>query len=355
MLVDFQQILKSEKLPPVIMLFGQEEFLIEEAYNKLIKKFITNSNMRDSFDETDASEKGISADSIADMVSSVSLLSSSRIVAVKNFHELYKGRLDKKKNLNMPLVRYLNNPSPENVLIILAQEKSIDGATKKRSQLNKVISAAKFPYNIILEKHICAEFPKVWENQMPAFIVKRFAELNKKIDPEAAKLLLSRINPELRQIANEIDKVDIYYRDKEVINVNDINFLIGSSRNYNIFELQKQIGLKKSDKAIFILHKMMEESKSETPIIIVNMLARYFMVLWKLNDLQKEYTNKFQLAGKAGLSPVFVDDYRAALNNFSEMQLNRAFIYLADADEMVKTSSSDSLAILQNMIINIMD
>lgn len=353
MIVDFQQILNSEKLPPVVLLFGQEEFLIEEAYNKLIKKFIKNIGINESFEELDASEKEISADVVADMISSVSLLSSSRIIAVKYFNELYKGRLDKKKNLNMPLVRYLNNPNPDNVLILLAQEKSIDGATKKKNQLAKVISAAKFPYNILLEKHVCSEFPKVWENQMPAFIVKRFSELNKNIDPEAAKLLLSRINPDLRQISNEIDKVDIFYRDKSEINVNDINFLIGSSRNYNIFELQKALGLRKTDKAIFILHKMMEESKSETPIIIVNMLARYFMVLWKINDLAKEYPNKFQLAGKAGLSPVFVDEYKNALNNFTEKELNRAFIHLADTDEMIKTSASDSLAILQNMIINI--
>jgi DNA polymerase-3 subunit delta len=351
MLVDINEILSLEQLPPIILLFGQEEFLIEEAYNKIINKFVSKDHNQYSFDEIDASEKDIIPEYVIDMASAVTMLNDKRIIAVKNFNEFYKGRLDKKKHAKSIVAKYFNEPNPDNSLIILATEKSIDGAAKKKGQMEKVISSAKFPYHILIEKHYCAEFPKVWENQLPRFIIDRFSSLNKRIDIDAANLLLSRVNPDIRQIINEIEKIDIYFADKPVINSKDINSIIGSSRNYNIFELQRVIGQKKTDKSLEIMYKMMSDSRQE--MLIITMLTRYFMIIWKMYDLRNENFNKFQLAGKVGVSPAFIADYQNALNIYNDKELNSVFIHLADADEELKSSGADAITILQNMIIKI--
>lgn len=351
MIASINQILNLTELPPITLLYGQEDFLIEKAYHQITAKFLQNDPNHYNFEEIDASEKEIDINYIIDMVSSVPMLGGNRIITIKNFNEFFKGRLDKKKNAGAPIAKYFNNPNPSTNLILLAKEKSIDGAVKKQQQFDKAISAAKFPYHILLEKHLCVEFPKVWENELPKYVIEKFNELNKNIDLEAVNLLLSRTNPELRQLNNEIEKIDIFYNNKNEISADDINAVIGSSRSFNVFELQRAVGQKKLNDAIYILNQMMSESKQE--MLIISMLTRYFIAVWKISELGKENLNKFQLAGKVGVSPAFIYDYQKAAKNYSQKELNRVFVVLADTDEELKSSSIDALSLLQNMLINI--
>lgn len=346
-------VLTIDELPQVILIFGEEDYLIEELSKKIINKHNIRNGGKYQIEEYDAEEKEINIASIIDSASAVSMLEGDKLVLIKNFHNLFKGRLDKKKNSRHPFLKYLENPNPSTKIILTAKENSIKGASKaiQSNKLDSIIKKAKFPYHILLEKASCIEFPKVWDNQLPAWIIQRFEKKGKRIDNEAARYLLEKSNPDLRSLDNEIDKIDIYFKDKNAIDVNDVNKVTGASRSYNIFELQKAIGNKDLYNSLLILKKMLNESRQE--MLIISMLTRYFSLIWKLKELKIENLNKFQLAGKLGVSPMFIADYQNAEKKYNNKELNKVFIVLADTDEELKSSNVNNLLIMQKMIINI--
>jgi DNA polymerase-3 subunit delta len=80
----------------------------------------------------------------------------------------------------------------------------------------------------------------MYEDRIPAWIGKHVEKLGKKISPDACVLLQSHVGRSLREIRNEIDKLFIFVGEKKTIESDDVNHVVGVSREYNIFELQKE-------------------------------------------------------------------------------------------------------------------
>lgn len=355
MITDLNKILSMNELPPVIMIFGEEEFSADNAYREIIDKAVSNPQDDYELTEIDAQDKGQSLANLIDLCSSISMLGGKTLAAVKNFEKFFPGKLKKHTWEKSNFFKYLNNPNPDSILLIKCFDSSLQGFGRKlrksSSDPEKVIQRLKFPYNIIIQNYPCIEYSKVYENQMPDWIIKVFSSKNKNIDREAADYLLAQSNPDLRTLYNEIEKIDLYYPKKENINVSDINKLIGSSRSFNVFELQKAIGKRDAEKSILILKNMMAASSSE--MLIITMLTRYFKKVWELSEHIGQIHNKFQLAGKVGISPMFIEDYKAALRSYEPAKLNSVFRVLTEADENLKTSKFDKFTIMQNMIIEL--
>ncbi len=248
------------------------------------------------------------------------------------------------------------NPSKSTVLVLRASLDNLNGLTNELSRNNakaeKKIDSAKFPLNAILRNHYWIEYPKVYESAFPAWVSRRFSSLGKAITREAADLLIAQCKPTLRDLANEAEKVVLYHKDKKEIGIDEINHLVGHTREYNIFELQKAVGERNIRKSFTILSFMLATDRQE--MLVITMLTRYFTMLWKLLDESKKTSDPRQLAQAVGLTPYFMSDYLSALKNYSPLELDNAFKFLCEADLSLKSSAGDSLFIMQQMLIKIM-
>ncbi len=91
-------------------------------------------------------------------------------------------------------------------------------------------------------------------------------------------------------------------------------------------------------------------------MLILSILTRYFIALWKLAESGKvSEQNKYEIARTVGVSPFFLNDYVIALQRFGIYRIDRAFSIICETDEALKTSSTDSLYLMQKMLINIME
>ncbi|MBK9247593.1 MAG: hypothetical protein IPM69_05645 [Ignavibacteria bacterium] len=140
-------------------------------------------------------------------------------------------------------------------------------------------------------------------------------------------------------------------QNKKKISTEDISAVVGDSRIYNVFELQKSIGEKNLSRSLEVMFHMLSAEKQE--ILIVSMLTRYFVVLWKLLEASKQSKNTFELSKSTGISSYFIPEYLNALQKYSPRQLNNAFFALRDADLQIKSTSQSAEIILQKMIISI--
>lgn len=355
MIESVAHITKSKKFPPILLMFGEEDFLLEEAYHELLVAATNGNSNSFNCDIVDASE--ISAETLVEMASAFPMMSDVRVIVVKHFEKLVAGRANSKAEQKSPLTKYFTAPSPTTFLILLADAPDLNGLSaassnpKQKSAAEKKLKAAKFPYNILLKECEWVEFPRLYDREIPTWVAKRFKTLKREITPDACELLIAQVGFSLRDLHNEIEKILIYVQDKTRITREDVINLIGANKTYNIFELQKAIGLKDLGKSIEIMQKMLSVDKQE--ILIITMLARYFTILWKLYEAKKTTNDNFELGRTVGISPFFVPEYIGALQKYPLPILEHAFIFLCEADLRLKTTSEQAETVLQKMLISI--
>lgn len=352
MIDNIDKILKSGTIPPVILLFGEEEFLVEEAMNKIVKSLCKTETDLYNLDMLDGEECDLMR--IADICSSYPLMSDRRVVVVKRFDSLFSGR-GKKADSGTPFAKYLDKPSPSTLLLLVSSEKSISGISsqlsKQSAAAQKKIDGFKFPYNVLLSKHEWKEFPKMYESSFPAFIVKRFAQEGKECPIEAAELLAVQTPPSLRDLHNEIEKVSLYAAEKKVITSDDVLAVTGSSRKYNPFELQKALGARNLNESLKILNNILAVSREE--MLIISVLTTYFTKIWK--TIECAAMPPAQLAGVIGVSPYFTDEYKNAAKKYKPEDINNAFLVICETDTALKSGTTDNLLAMNQMIINIVE
>jgi DNA polymerase III subunit delta len=357
MIDSIEKLIHDKKIPKVLLIFGEEEFLVEEAYSKLIKYLTLNDPSKSDFEILNAEEN--SPERIVDSCSSFPFLAEKRVVVVTNFDKLFSGKISKKTETSSSFAKYLSNPMDSTILILKGANKKIYGLSnalnskRDKAKGEKIISSSGFPYNIILNKYEWIEFPKVWENQFAGWLTKRLKSFGKTIDPEAAELFIIHSSQTLRDLNNEIDKLLIYLNDRNEIKMEDIDFLIGSNREFNVFELQKAVGSRNLKQSIKILENLLAVDRKE--MLILTVLTNYFISMLKLIEESAATNDKYILAGKLRISPAFVPEYLSALKLYTVNEIENAFNYLTETDLVLKSSSTDSLYILEKMLINIID
>jgi DNA polymerase-3 subunit delta len=357
MIENIGQLFENKELPPILLFFGEEDFLIEEAYKKLLDLICPDESSRYELEIFDIEEMkpSLAIDNIMDSCNNLPFLSKRRTIIIKRFENLFSGRTSAKSNEYVKFQSYMESPQDTTFLVLLSVDDKLKGfanAFKNKAKFDKLVKDAKFPYDSLIEKHEWLEFPKVYESEMPQWVSKRIKETGKKIEPEAVELLVAQTNPSLRELSSEIEKLLIYTDGKEEISIEDVHFVIGSSRVNNIFELQKAIGKRRLPEALKTLGNMLEADRQE--MLIMTMLTRYFFALWKLIEESGKTSNQFQLATKAGISPYFVNEYLQALSYYSPSEIENAFSIMCETDEKLKSVSVDSLYLMQDMLIRIM-
>jgi len=114
----------GNEIPHVILLYGEERFLLDEAYNELISKLIPDEQAKFDFESFDAEDSDYNM--IVDSCLSFPFVSAKRVVVVNNF-EAFIGRATKKEVVHGGFDKYLDDPQHSTVLILKGDIKLLNG------------------------------------------------------------------------------------------------------------------------------------------------------------------------------------------------------------------------------------
>lgn len=351
-----KQLIKTGKLPPVLTMFGEEEFLIEEDYNSLIQSILKDPSFSYDFEVLDGEHA--TPDRIAQSCTTFPFVAPVRVVVVNHFEKVFAGSSTKKGLDKTPFGRYLESPQPSTFLLLKVFDDSLKGMMSAKSSMAsdpksaKKVKSAKFPFNVLIEKYDCIEYPRIYESAIPKWIAQRVKSIGKSIDDDAVEFLAAHVHPNIRMIINDIEKLIIHIGEAGSITLEDVKFIVGASREYNVFELQNAIGQRNLAKTVEILAKMLSADRQE--MLIMAVLNKYFITLFKLIELSRDVSDKYTIAAQIGVSPFFVQDYMTAIKKYSPNDIEQAFVIMAETDEKLKSTSTDSLALLQQMLVRIM-
>jgi DNA polymerase III delta subunit len=118
--------------------------------------------------------------------------------------------------------------------------------------------------------------PRPWEQQQAArrFIQDRLRGAGKTAVGDALQLLDLRVGFNLRRLAGEIDKLLLFIGEKKEITADDVDAVIGTSREEQIFDLTEKLGQGEFPEAAVSLRQLLQQG--EPYMMILGFLRRQF-------------------------------------------------------------------------------
>jgi DNA polymerase-3 subunit delta len=344
-------ILKKGTFPPVLLLFGEEDLLVEESAKQLFDAAsqLDPSGMNSEIIDGD----GIAIDAILSTARSFPMLSERRVLWVKHFDKVHTPR--ERKGVDK-LTEYLSDPMASTIMILTASIPSASGlhASMKKNEAaaKKKITSMKYPTNVLLSKTSWIEFPHMREAQVASWLTKRASERGLKITSAVTESLIAQTGVSLRDLDMEISKLSEFMGGRDVVTQDDVLEVVGTGRQYNVFELQRSIGRRDMALAMKIMMKMLESSPQE--LLIITMLTRYFLSLFKIVECRSLSSNA-EIARIAGIPLFAVGEYLSAADHLGANMIDRALFELRRAESEIKSSSTNSAITLQTMFVRLFE
>ena len=188
---------KNKKLPPLIYLYGEEAFLLDECLNGLIDATVAQAD-RD-FNFLQLSGKDVDPTNIMDIARTFPVFASRRMIVVKQAQVLLSAQLD-------ILSSYISDPVEQCCLVFCADK--IDKRKKFFQQFKK--------------KGELVEFKPLYANKIPGFVQQRLRTMGKQFSDEAMELFCRRVGTNLGEIITELNKLVNYCADTNLIDGPDV-------------------------------------------------------------------------------------------------------------------------------------
>lgn len=298
--------LKAKKYNPVYFLSGDEPYFIDQISDYIEDNILDEAEK--AFNLVVLYGKETDFKTIVDNARQFPMMSRYRVIIIKEAQEM--------KTITN-LQSYLENPSPQTILVINYKYKKID----KRTGFAKALKSGA----------VVLETKKLYDNQLPGYIEQLVKVKGLKIDPKAVSLLAEYIGTDLANMNNEVNKLALSLEKGGVINSTLIEEYVGISKDYNIFELQDAFGKRDGAKVFRIVNYFASNEKKNPLIVSISSLFSYFTKVWLTQSLFS--MDDASLARRIGVySAFFMKDYRIAAKNYNPQKLKDILITLQEYD-----------------------
>jgi DNA polymerase-3 subunit delta len=238
----------------------------------------------------------------------------------------------------------------ERVIIVEEADKFVSAHRKELEALADgpptpgalILSVASWPGNTKLTKAFAkvgvpVECKSPDERELPTWLIHLAKTRSKvKLHPDAARLLLELVGPEVGILASEVEKLAVYVGDRKEIAREDVARMVGAGRVETIYRTVDAMTTGQSARALADLDRLMESG--EHP---VGLLARMSFTLRKLHHagLLRRAKHELEAASReAGLFNSKLTGQQHA--HLGPMRVDRLPAMLLQADLDLKGSSS---------------
>lgn len=320
---------KVEKgeIAPLYLFYGEETFLLEESLIKMVDLLVPPEGR--AFNYQLFTGKETSVPDLLSKAKTFPFLADRKLLVVRNADEL--------KGDEKILEEYCRNPQRQTVLIFTINQKEP--------------SKGKVFFQIISTKGWTVNFPKLKEMEAAAWIDRKFAEEQFKINRKARDILLERVGANLQALSQEIEKIITFVGKRKNIESADVEAVVGQSKTETLFALADAIGQKKVEESLRILDRVL--AMGETHLAIFGMIQRQFRMIWQVKDLSRQGFNNVEIAKKMGQPPWLAQKMLTPGQRFSQEQLNQFFLIFREADLEFKNSDHLPRHILEFLILNL--
>ncbi|MCK4891193.1 MAG: DNA polymerase III subunit delta [Candidatus Pacebacteria bacterium] len=347
--------------------FGDDDFTIAEEIKKEKEDFEKKSGSI-NIHEIDWNDQSLSKDEklakLQDALMSGSLFSSDKLLIIKNSlfslskkkkedesEEKNSGSNDEKEKL---ILKYLENSQKE-IKIFFIEE----GLDKRKKIYKELLRLEKLGLVKIKEFNIPSDFK--FEN----WIKDRIEKFGENIKKDAINVLAISLGKGLAQkdrsgkmnqaynlweASNEIEKLISYCNGREILK-EDVELLVKSKVDMNIFNLIDSISSGNKNKAVLLLNKQLEEGLNEN--YILTMFVYQFRNLIKIKSLLNQGLVNQQIVSQTKMHPFVVQKSVKQCQKFDTQTLKKIYKKLFDADLAIKTGKMDARLVLDLIVVSV--
>lgn len=324
---------KAGTIKPIYLLHGEEPYYIDVVADYLENNIVAEEN-RD-FDFSVLYGGDVKMQDVLAAVSSYPMMSDYRLVVVREAQQI------REKDYEL-LQLYAKKYNPKAVLVLCCKHKKLDARKGYFKEIQKI--------GVVMESN------KIYDNQVPTFIVNYVRERSKDIKDQAAQMLSTLVGPNLVLLATECDKLILSLKGNEkTITEEMVQKIVGMNREFNTYELLNAVVAKDIQKANTIA-LVVAGDKVELPAII----SAFFTFFQNLMVFFKYCRNMDDnsAASKMGIKPFFVRQYRDSTTKYNGFQVLKIISILREYDMKSKgvdiMPGTTNSQLLQEMIYKIM-
>ncbi|MGQ9731707.1 MAG: DNA polymerase III subunit delta [Candidatus Zipacnadales bacterium] len=254
---------------PLTLLYGDSPFLIEREARALIEARLTAEERAYDLVVLDMDDQPVQ-EVLAELTAG-SLIAGKRVLLVRNIQAL--------KTQDQTFLATALTDLPAETAVVLTYiwtRRPAKGGLPVNDALGKVVKAH--------GQH--AQFVTPRERDLVQWVIGEAKRLGKRLDPQAAGLLVEMAGRDHGALASEIEKLSLYVGNGKTISIPDVQAVAVRSAESTSFELVDAIAEGNTARALTILPTLVPAHNATSAAIpLLGMIARNLRLLWQAAHL----------------------------------------------------------------------
>jgi DNA polymerase-3 subunit delta len=234
-----------------------------------------------------------------------------------------------------PLVGYLENPSPDVTLVLLAAKPDKRRVAWKKYLAEATVSSAEPKRGAALK----------------AYVADELRQRGLKLEPDALEELLDRVGQDLRRLLGEVDKLEAFREGKGALTAEDVSAVLGRGMARPLYLLADAIAERDAATSVALLETLLDDG--EEPLRILGALHRSLRQVRAVLSLQQERATRDEIASRLRLPPNMTFKVRIlqeAASRWSDRELVAAVRCLNEQDRAIKTGADTRVALTAGIV-----
>jgi DNA polymerase-3 subunit delta len=310
----------------IFLLTGTEEYLCRQALNLIRQRVVADEARAFDYSEFDAQESD--AADIREAASTFPMISKRRLVVVVGVDKMQEAD-------ERALLELLPALSQKTVLVLSAPE----------------LDRRKHLYKQLMAQACIVEFSQLKTSELERWAQDYIRKQGIRISSAALKEIADLAGSDLQALVNEIDKLILYAGKDKSIPDSAISLMLSASRQHRIFDLTDALGARNTRRALELLQNILD--MGESPLAVVNIMARHFRQLLIVKDLWDKGTPPDQIRVALQVQAFIADRLFRQAKSIESKVAKQMYLKLADADLKFKSSRVDPRMVLESLICNL--
>ena len=335
--ISFREIIgeiSQGKFAPVYLLMGDEDYYIDRIVDALEATVVPEEEK----DFNAATYYGADVDvrQVISRAQQFPLMSERQLVMLKESQAM-----ERAKSKLEQMVPYVKHANETTVLVVTFKGDTLPAT----SQLVKTIQS---------EGGIVFKSERLKDYQLQGPLSDYCRTKKVKIDDKSLSLLCEYIGSPLSKLFGEVDKLIVAAGENGIITPELIESIIGISKEYNSFELVKQLSLRNYPKSMQIVDHFSRNPKQNPGVMITATLFNYFSKLF-IAAISKDKSDAGLMQELDLKNTYSLGDYKNGLRNYKAGAIDAIIHAIRNHDVMSKGvgSTQNEYDLLKELIFKI--
>ena len=313
--------LRRREIAPVYVLYGAETYLRDIAAKTIAELSFGKDDFRDFNDDVFSLNTPDNIKNALAAADQLPMMAQRRVVKITEVRVTASANKDSLKEDQFDAIAaYLANPSPNSVVIFVADE------LNRSRKVGKLLS----------EKSVSVDFTPLEDAELVKWANSKLDEFGTQMDDRTLRHLIAMIGPDVRRLTIEIGKLSTAALPDKVINIDLVDSLVANVREIPNFDLTDNLVAGNKAKALKILSKILNDGAE--PLMLLGLLSYNYRRLLMVKDMMERGVDRSEVSRVMKLRYNDQEAFLAAARRANLKQLKKAVVALAETDLAIKTS-----------------